>query len=310
MHYNHNHDPKTGQFTSTVFVSGSSKTQSKDSPYYQKKLSRSLRKELKSEMKSGNKIIVGDAPGIDRQVQDYLKKKKYKNVEVYSPGKESRYLADKSWKNNLIDDPKHEPMSPEWLAKKDKVMAKVADKGIAVILDQGSGATRNNIKRLKERNKEVSVYQINPNKKGYKKIDYSENFDPYKAMDKIDRSLSKKEQNLLGVGNDNANTPVEKFFFNKEKSAYLITTDYHGKYKDEHPISGKIVGIAASPKARGTGATDKLISDAKKHYKNDKLVAEIDKENVASRKLFERNGFKKIKEDDYIDYYIWKKGMK
>lgn len=137
-----------------------------------------------------------------------------------------------------------------------------------------------------------------------------ENFDPYKAMDKIDRSLSKKEQNLLGVGNDNASTPVEKFFFNKEKSAYLITTDYHGKYKDEHPISGKIVGIAASPKARGTGATDKLISDAKKHYKNNKLVAEIDKENVASRKLFERNGFKKVKEDDYIDYYIWKKGMK
>lgn len=167
-HYNHNHDPKTGQFApSTVFVSGSSKTQDKSSPYYQRKLSKDLRKELKSEMKKGNKIIVGDAPGIDRQVQDYLKKKRYKNVEVYSPGKESRYLADKGWKNNLIDDPKHEPMSPEWLAKKDKAMAKAADKGIAVILDQGSQATRNNIKRLRAKNKEVSVYQINP--KGGKK---------------------------------------------------------------------------------------------------------------------------------------------
>lgn len=134
-----------------------------------------------------------------------------------------------------------------------------------------------------------------------------ENFDPYKAMDKIDRTLSKEEQALLGVGNDNSNTPVEKFFFDKNKSAYLIATDYHGNYKDEHPVDGKILGIAAKKEARGKGITDKLISDAKKHYKNDKLVAEIDKNNTASRKLFERNGFKKVKEDDYIDYYVWKK---
>ena len=168
-HFNKNHDPKTGQFTSgkTTFISGSSKTQDKTSPYYQRKLSRKLRKEIKKEMKSGNKIIVGDAPGIDRQVQDYLKKKRYKNVEVYSPGKQSRYLADKKWKNHLIDDPKHAPMSPQWLAKKDKAMSKVADKGIAVILDQGSLATRNNIKRLQKANKEVSIYQINPKKKWF-----------------------------------------------------------------------------------------------------------------------------------------------
>ena len=155
----------TGKRLKTTFVSGSSKTQDKSSPYYQRKLPKKLRKELKFEMREGNMIIVGDAPGIDRQVQDYLKKKRYKNVEVYSPGKESRYLANKKWKNHLIDDPKHEPMSPEWLAKKDKAMAKVADKGIAVILDQGSGATRNNIKRLKAKNKEVSVYQINPKRR-------------------------------------------------------------------------------------------------------------------------------------------------
>ena len=165
-HFNPNHDPKNGQFTSskTVFISGSSKTQFKDSPYYKRTLPNKITKELKSEMKSGNKIIVGDAPGVDRQVQDYLKKKKYKNVEVYSPGKESRYLADKSWKNHLVDDPKHEPMSPEWLAKKDKKMSKVADKGIAVILDEGSEATKNNINRLIKANKEVSIYQINPSK--------------------------------------------------------------------------------------------------------------------------------------------------
>lgn len=195
-------DISTGKKLKTTFVSGSSKTQFKDSPYYQKKLSKSLRKELDDEMKAGNKIIVGDAPGIDRQVQDYLKKKKYKNVEVYSPGKESRYLADKTWKNNLVDDPKHEPMSPEWLAKKDKVMAKVADKGIAVILDEGSKATKNNIERLLKDNKEVSVYQIDPHKKGYDKINYSEKMKKQKYTNNVFKSSSYTKDFLNFVKSD------------------------------------------------------------------------------------------------------------
>ena len=134
--------------------------------------------------------------------------------------------------------------------------------------------------------------------------DKNEDFDPFKVMDKIDKSLSKKEQNLLGVGN-NESTDDMKFFFNKDKTAYLLAVDYHGKYKDEHPIDGKILGIAAMPQARGTGATDKLISDAKKEFKDDRLVAEIDQGNTASKKLFERNDFKKIMEENDIDYYIY-----
>lgn len=147
-----------------VFVSGSSKTQDKTSEYYYKELPKGVREALDQRIKNKDTIIVGDAPGIDRQVQDYLKKKHYKNVEVYSPGTEPRYLANKKWKNNLIDSSEFEPGSPEWLAKKDKEMSKAADEGIAVILPNGSQATRNNIRRLIDENKGVSVYQLKDNR--------------------------------------------------------------------------------------------------------------------------------------------------
>ena len=105
--------------------------------------------------------MVGDAPGIDRQVQDYLNNKHYSNVEVYGPGKEVRYSANAKWKTNAIDDPDHEPYSKEWLAKKDIAMTKAADEGLAVVLDEGAKATRKNVERLINDNKDVRVFELN-----------------------------------------------------------------------------------------------------------------------------------------------------
>ena len=155
-----------GGKNSTIYVSGSSKTQSKDSGYYRKRLPKEIKGELKSYMKSGNKIVVGDAPGIDRQVQEYLKKKRYKNVEVYGPGQQVRYSASKKWKTNPIDTPEFEKGSPEWLRKKDIAMTNIANAGLAVVLDEGAKATRNNVQRLIDQNKNVKVYELS--KKGSK----------------------------------------------------------------------------------------------------------------------------------------------
>lgn len=144
----------------TLFVSGSSKTQDPDSPYYRSQLPKEIQNELDASIKRHEKIVVGDAPGIDRQVQDYLKDKKYSDVEVYGPGKQVRYSANEKWKTHAIDDPEHEPYSPEWLRKKDEFMTEVSDKGLAIILDEGAKATRNNVNRLIEQNKEVKVYML------------------------------------------------------------------------------------------------------------------------------------------------------
>lgn len=153
----------------TVFVSGSSKTQDKSQPYYRKKLPRKVRKELKRHMRAKDKIIVGDAPGIDRQVQDFLKQKRYKNVEVFSPEK-SRYLADKRWKNTLVSVPGTKPGSPEYLVGKDIMMTKISDEGLAVVISNGATATRNNIKRLTEQGKPVYSYTIDERGKRYDRL--------------------------------------------------------------------------------------------------------------------------------------------
>lgn len=144
----------------TLFVSGSSKTQDIHDQHYRKNLPRGVKRELNKSINKGDKILVGDAPGIDRQVQDYLNKKKYDNVEIYSPGKQSRYTANSKWKNVLVDDPDHEEMSPEWLRAKDIAMTNAATKGLAVTLQTGSQATRNNVDRLREQGKNVKIYQL------------------------------------------------------------------------------------------------------------------------------------------------------
>lgn len=161
-HFNPYHD-ENGRFTSSnesVFISGSSKTQDPGSGYYRKELPPLVRDRIDRYMKRGDKIIVGDAPGIDRQVQDYLHKNKYKNVEIYGPGKQLRYVSDSKWKQHPIDNPDAEPGSKEWLAKKDVAMTDASTRGLAVILDQGSSATRNNVKRLVNQMKPVEVIQL------------------------------------------------------------------------------------------------------------------------------------------------------
>lgn len=142
-----------------LFVSGSSKTQDKDSEYYRKSLSRYVKRQLDRAMSDGKKIIVGDAPGVDRQVQDYLASKGYENVDVYTPTRGSRYRASESFRVKHIKSDAPEG-SKEWLAKKDIAMARDASEGLAVILEDGASATRRNIDRLIQQNKNVKVYEL------------------------------------------------------------------------------------------------------------------------------------------------------
>ena len=151
------------RYRAKAFVSGSSKTQDPSSPYF-RELPDEVKDVLNEYVNKKVSVLVGDAPGIDRQVQDFLNEVKYHKVTVFGPGKDVRYLANKDWKVKMYDS-KYDPGSPEWLAKKDKAMSRRATEGLAVILDEGSKATRNNVARLRQKNKPVRVYQLSKNGK-------------------------------------------------------------------------------------------------------------------------------------------------
>lgn len=144
----------------TVFISGSSKTQFDDNEFYRKNLPGPIQNKIKEYMKQGKTILVGDAPGIDRQVQDFLKANNYKDVEVYSPGKQTRYSANPEWKVNHVDVPNAEEGSGEWLRGKDEAMTERATEGLAITIEDGAQATRNNIDRLKSQDKSVNVFEL------------------------------------------------------------------------------------------------------------------------------------------------------
>ena len=154
------------RYNGSVFISGSSKTQQQDSTYFRKELPKEIRYKIDGYIKNNNKILVGEAPGIDSQVQDYLNKKNYRNVDVYTSYNNPRYLANQNWNVKRVNPKGYKPDSPEFLRQKDIAMTNDADAGLSIILDNGgAGATRNNVKRLINQNKKVEVYMLDANSK-------------------------------------------------------------------------------------------------------------------------------------------------
>lgn len=274
----------------TVFVSGSSKTQDESSGYYRKDLPKDIQKQLDDYMRKGNRIIVGDAPGIDRQVQDYLNSKKYQNVEVYGPGKEVRYTANSKWKTNPIDDPDHETGSKEWLAKKDIAMTEAADEGLAIVLDEGAKATRKNVQRLSEGGKGVRVYSLNKDGNDTWEDDWDRKWntsyaskDVKKAND-IYKTLSKQEKFFLTAEENSKRYVSREEYGKKGTNAYSLIE----QYKDT-PVS--VIDIWKNDRG-GADVSIAVRNDSKYRHKG-----------YASRAL--ENGLKYFYDHPEIEYLIW-----
>lgn len=144
-------------------------------------------------------------------------------MNVYATGDEARYLANKKWETKLVDGAGYEPGTPEFNRQKDIAMTNDADEGIAVVLDKGGAkATRNNVDRLIEQNKDVQIFQItsgiNTNKISYEQMKnptlrtnnpFKENPNLEKAFDKMTMAKAEYEKSLLIPGEHNVKQKQE-----------------------------------------------------------------------------------------------------
>jgi hypothetical protein len=128
-----------------VFVSGSISIS---------KLPNSAVKKIDNIIHRNFTVLVGDANGVDLQVQKYLFRKKYNNVIVYFVGTKIRNNIGK-WKVEEINNVDNKK-GRELYTLKDIAMAKDADYGL-MIWDGLSLGTLNNIKEMKNRNKRFYV---------------------------------------------------------------------------------------------------------------------------------------------------------
>ena len=100
-------------------------------------------------------ILIGDAKGVDLQVQKYLFNKKYDNVIVYFAGGKARNNIG-HWETREITAGTDNKRGRELYTVKDKAMAKDAHYGL-MIWDGKSRGTLNNIKEMKKENKRFYV---------------------------------------------------------------------------------------------------------------------------------------------------------
>ena len=123
-------------------------------------LSGEVLKNLKKIMENNDKIFVGDADGVDKTIQTFLKSESYNNVIVYSMENVRNNIGN--WENIKIFTTLKKN-TREYFTEKDKKMAEIADEGF-MIWNKESKGTLNNIINLLIMNKKVQLYIQEKNK--------------------------------------------------------------------------------------------------------------------------------------------------
>lgn len=136
----------------TVFIAGSRAVS---------RLNDAIRKRLDNVMAEHHDVVVGDANGADRIVQQYLADHHYSNVAVYCTGSRCRNNVG-SWPTVAIAPPAGVHGGFEFYAVKDQQMAAAATHGL-MLWDGESRGTFGNIRNLVAAQKPVVVY-LSPTK--------------------------------------------------------------------------------------------------------------------------------------------------
>lgn len=133
--------------TVKVFIAGSRSVS---------RLNSALRQRLDRIIGEGHEVLIGDASGTDRAVQQYLADRRYRDVTVFCTGERCRHNVGR-WKNLAIAPPPGVRGGFDFYAAKDREMAALATHGL-MLWDGESRGTRTNIESLVRNNKPVVVY--------------------------------------------------------------------------------------------------------------------------------------------------------
>ena len=129
---------------STVFISGSIKIKSLDDK---------VKSRLDNVMSSGVRVLIGDAGGVDKSVQQYLIKNNFSSVTVYCTGDSPRNNHG-SWPVVSVEPPV-KAKSRAYFTAKDLKMADDSDFGLMVWDCKSTGTLSNVIELLKKKKKSV-----------------------------------------------------------------------------------------------------------------------------------------------------------
>jgi hypothetical protein len=131
-----------------VFVGGSR---------HASRLSAQVRKRLDSILDKGFPIVIGDANGADKAVQQYLHSKRYLNVEVFCSDGVCRNNIGGWHTRNIAAETRER--NAHFYSAKDRVMAQEATVGL-MIWDGKSVGTLLNAFRLLSLQKKVVIYSV------------------------------------------------------------------------------------------------------------------------------------------------------
>ena len=137
-----------------VFIGGSIKLS---------RINKEIKQRIDNIINNGYTIIIGDANGIDKSIQQYLFLKKYNDVVVFCSGGQCRNNIG-HWKTRHID-ADSDLKGRDFYTLKDNELPKDADFGM-MIWDGKSSGTLNNIMNLIKLNKKLLLY-LSPHKRFY-----------------------------------------------------------------------------------------------------------------------------------------------
>jgi hypothetical protein len=209
------------------------------------KLSNDVKESMDKIINNKLEVLVGDADGIDKLVQDYCLTMNYFNVTVYSITSIPRYRASEHFQTRKVFANKEIKKERERQQEKDKMMTLDSDYSF-IIWDGKSKGSYANILRAIKNNKKVKVYLVdkfvNPDKTTKEDIEFifREN-NGYTASEVVE-FLKESFCDFFTKTQDLNKFLLSKSILVKDNGVYIPNKEYEQLFFIDR-YRGKITGI-------------------------------------------------------------------